>query len=159
MVDYALLFLPDDDVQSRIDSLLVQQKHRTINQTVYEALRTRPAPVFIETKASTGTVASSHVQLAIWTAAWQERLRAITTRRKLITVPVFQVYGNVWQVLFAVDNGHEMVSLCQLSKIGDTSTILGMYQLRAALAVVAKWVENDFRDWISGFLSDAAMIP
>ncbi|KAL6364316.1 hypothetical protein LRP88_02235 [Fusarium phalaenopsidis] len=110
MVDYALLFLPDDDLQSKIDSLLVQQKHRTINQTAYEALRTRPAPVFIETKASTGTVASSHVQLAIWTAAWQERLRAITTRRKLITVPVFQVYGNVWQVLFAVDNGHEMVS-------------------------------------------------
>lgn len=116
MVDYALLFLPDDDLQSRIDALLVQQKHRTINQTVYDALRTPPAPVFIETKASTGTVASSHVQLAIWTAAWQERLRAITTRRKLITVPVFQVYGNVWQVLFAVDNGREMVSLHYLSQ-------------------------------------------
>ncbi|KAI8710456.1 hypothetical protein NCS52_01562600 [Fusarium sp. LHS14.1] len=159
MVDYALLFLPDDDLQSRIDALLVRQKHRTINQTVYEALRTRPAPVFIETKASTGTVASSHVQLAIWTAAWQERLRAITTRRKLITVPVFQVYGNVWQVLFAVDNGHEMLLLDQSMRIGDTSTILGMYQLRAALAVVAKWVEKDFRDWISGFLSDAITIP
>jgi hypothetical protein len=116
MVDYALLFLPDDGLQSRIDALLVRQKDRTIKQTVYEALRTRPAPVFIETKASTGTVASSHVQLAIWTVAWQERLRAMATHRKLITAPVFQVYGNVWQVLFAVDNGHEMVSLRQLSK-------------------------------------------
>ncbi|RSL45970.1 hypothetical protein CEP54_014054 [Fusarium duplospermum] len=158
MVDYALLFLPDDDLQSRIDALLAQQKHPTINQTVYEALRTRPAPVFIETKASTGTVASSHVQLAIWTAAWQERLRALTTRPKIITVPVFQVYGNVWQVLFAVDNGHEMLLLDQSMRIGDTSTILGMYQLRAALAVVAKWVEKDFRAWISKFLSDV-IIP
>ncbi|KAM5343903.1 hypothetical protein ACJ41O_012440 [Fusarium nematophilum] len=155
MVDFALTLLPDDTLKATIDEFLTQREHRMVNQTAYEALRTRPAPVFVETKISTGNVASSHVQLAIWTAAWHERLRAGNTGQRLIAIPVFQVYGSVWQVLFAVDNGNEMLLLDQSMRIGDTSTILGMYQLRAALAVVAKWIETDFRNWISRFLSSA----
>ncbi|KPM37983.1 hypothetical protein AK830_g8584 [Neonectria ditissima] len=154
MIDFALLLLPDQPLQVAIDTVL-QQQYCTINQTTYEALRTRPAPVFVETKVSTGNMASSNVQLAVWTAAWHERLRAIRTDRRIITVPLIQVYGNVWQVLFAVDNGDDLLLLDESMRIGDTSTITGLYQLRAALAVIARWMDGDFRDWITKFLTDA----
>ncbi|KAH7140499.1 hypothetical protein B0J13DRAFT_624379 [Dactylonectria estremocensis] len=155
MIDFALLLLPDEPLQAAIDNALDAQKCCTINQTTYEALRTRPAPVFVETKVSTGNLASSSVQLAVWTAAWHERFRAIRTDQQVITVPVIQVYGNVWQVLFAVDNRDELLLLDQSMRIGDTSTITGLYQLRAALAVIARWMDSDFRDWITKFLSGA----
>ncbi|KAK7432945.1 hypothetical protein QQZ08_000416 [Neonectria magnoliae] len=156
MIDFALLLLPDAPLQSTINNALAKQKCNTINQTAYETLRKRPAPVFVETKVSTGNLASSNVQLAVWTAAWHERLRAIRADQRVIAIPVLQVYGNVWQVLFAIDNEDELLLLDQSMRIGDTSTITGLYQLRAALAVIAKWIDGDFKAWITKFLTDDA---
>lgn len=110
MIDFALLLLPDEPLQAAIDNALDVQKCCTTSQITNEALRTRLAPVFVETKVSTGNLASSSVQLAVWTAVWHERFRAIRTDQQVITIPIIQVYGNVWQVLFTVDNRDKLVS-------------------------------------------------
>ncbi|KAF9766323.1 hypothetical protein IL306_001290 [Fusarium sp. DS 682] len=112
MVDFAIVLIPDETLQGTIDDFLSKQTHATINQTTYDALARRPAPVFIETKASTSMVNRSQVQLGIWTAAWFQRLRAAQSTKDPIAIPVIQVYGHVWHVLFAMDDKDKIVSLC-----------------------------------------------
>ncbi|KAG5764975.1 hypothetical protein H9Q72_006947 [Fusarium xylarioides] len=111
MVDFAIVLIPDDTLQGTIDEFLSKQTHATINQTTYDALARRPAPVFIETKASTSLVNRSQVQLGIWTAAWFQRLRAAQSTKDPIAIPVIQVYGHVWHVLFVMDDRDKIVGL------------------------------------------------
>jgi hypothetical protein len=112
MVDFAIVLIPDEALQGTIDDFLSKQTHNTINQTTYDALTRRPAPIFIETKASTSMVNRSQVQLGIWTAAWFQRLRAAQSTKDPIAIPVIQVYGHVWHVLFAMDDKEKIVSPC-----------------------------------------------
>ncbi|KAK7403441.1 hypothetical protein QQX98_010807 [Neonectria punicea] len=180
MVDFALVLRPDEALQSLIQGFLSKQPHTcaSINQTIYEPLRLRPAPIFIETKTSSGNMDTANVQLGVWVAAWHERLRSIIAIRgetdKVITIPVIQVVGSVWTLLFAVDGGSEIVSFLPLStrhhltseqrladgdfRVGDTSTIVGIYQLRATMAALACWMEDTFEPWITDLLISVASI-
>jgi hypothetical protein len=49
---------------------------------MYEPLRRCPAPVFIETKMSTGNSEDAKVQLGVWIAAYHQRLRSIMDRQQ-----------------------------------------------------------------------------
>ncbi|WAO97269.1 Hypothetical protein NCS54_01498700 [Fusarium falciforme] len=71
MVDFALVVRPEKELQNLIDTFLDKQPHTmaTINQTIYEPLRTRPAPIFIEIKTSSGNMDTANVQLGVWVAA------------------------------------------------------------------------------------------
>ncbi|KAK2471344.1 hypothetical protein H9L39_17575 [Fusarium oxysporum f. sp. albedinis] len=155
MVDFAIVLIPDETLQGTIDDFLSKQTHATINQTTYDALARRPAPVFIETKASTSMLNRSQVQLGIWTAAWFQRLRAAQSTKDPIAIPVIQVYGHVWHVLFAMDDKDKILILDQSIRIGDTATVVGIYQLIAALRVIGNWMDRTFRIWIGGFLEGA----
>ncbi|KAJ4253974.1 hypothetical protein NW762_010375 [Fusarium torreyae] len=158
MVDFALVLQPDDELEHLIDRFLSSQSmgYNTINQTKYEPLRCRPAPICIETKTVSGTLESANVQLGVWVAAWHERIRNIMAiegiYEKIITVPVIQVIDDVWTVLFAVDTGSEIQFLHRNLRIGDTSTISGVYQLRAAIAALSKWMKDVFEPWIKDLL-------
>jgi hypothetical protein len=119
MVDFAVVLRPEEEFQNLIDTFLDKQPYTmaTINQTIYEPLRTRPAPIFIETKTSSGNMDTANVQLGVWVAAWHQRMRSIIAlgggTDKVITIPVIQVIGSVWTLLFALDAGREIVSpLC-----------------------------------------------
>lgn len=109
MVDFALVLLPDFTLEAKIKAFLDKADYPTVNHTVYDALTRRPAPVFIETKTSAGVVDKSHAQLGIWTAAWFMRLRAANSSRRAIGIPVIQVHGHVWTVMFAMDEGDKIV--------------------------------------------------
>ncbi|EXK25033.1 hypothetical protein FOMG_18275 [Fusarium oxysporum f. sp. melonis 26406] len=152
MVDFAIVLIPDEALQGTIDDCLSKQTHVTINQTTYDALVRRPAPIFIETKASTSMVNRSQVQLGIWTAACFQRLQAAQSTKDPIAIPVIQVYGHVWHVLFAMDDEDKILILDQSIRIGDTATVMGIYQLVAALRVIGNWIDTTFRTWIGGFL-------
>lgn len=116
MVDFALVLQPKEGLQNLIDTFLDTQPHTTatINQTIYEPLRTRPAPIFIETKTSLGNIDAANVQLGVWVAAWHDRMRSIISlagiSSKIITIPVIQVVGSVWTVMFVKDTDAEIVS-------------------------------------------------
>lgn len=104
MVDFALVPLPDSTL-----AFLDKADYSTMNHIMYDALSRRPAPAFIETKTSTGVVDKSHAQLGIWTAAWLMRLRAANSSQSAIGIPVIQVHGDVWTVMFAMDEGDKIV--------------------------------------------------
>ncbi|EKJ71721.1 hypothetical protein FPSE_08167 [Fusarium pseudograminearum CS3096] len=80
-------------------------------------------PVFIETKTSAGSLETSGVQLGVWVAAWHESLRSIMrcggAVERIITVPLIQVSGGSWTVMFALDGGNEVQILF------DHQTIIG----------------------------------
>ncbi|KAF4435004.1 methyltransferase type 11 [Fusarium austroafricanum] len=155
LVDFALALIPDDTLQATIDKFLKTQRHDTLNQTAYTALASRPAPLFIETKTTSGSENRSQVQLGIWVAAWYQRLRAATSTMDPIPIPLLQVYGNVWHVIFATDKNDKITLIDQVVRIGDTASIVGMYQLFTALRAIGKWADTEFRTWIVGFLENA----
>ncbi|KAF5703722.1 methyltransferase type 11 [Fusarium mundagurra] len=154
MVDFALALIPDDTLQVTIDNFLKTQWHDTINQTACTALASRPAPLFIETKTTSGAENRSQAQLGIWVAAWYQRLRAAKSTKDSIPIPLLQVYGNVWHVIFATDEKDKITIIDQVIRIGDTASIVGMYQLLTALRVIGKWANTEFRTWIGDFLEN-----
>ncbi|OAA72431.1 Methyltransferase type 11 [Cordyceps fumosorosea ARSEF 2679] len=93
MVDYVVALRPSDKLRVLIDAFLLgePQERDSINQTRYTPLQKRPAPIFIETKTTSGVRDSASVQLGVWLAAWYERLRNITAlagspQEKLLTL-------------------------------------------------------------------------
>ncbi|KAF4952804.1 hypothetical protein FGADI_6465 [Fusarium gaditjirri] len=157
MVDFALTLIPDDTLQATIDEFLRTQWHDTINQTRYTALASRPAPLFIETKTTSGSENRSQAQLGIWVAAWYQRLRAANSTKDVIPIPLLQVYGKVWHVIFATDEKDKITLIDQTIRVGDTASIVGMYQLLTALRAIGTWADTEFRTWIGDFLEEIEM--
>ncbi|KAK8149405.1 hypothetical protein G3M48_007133, partial [Beauveria asiatica] len=162
MVDYALTLQPADALRALIDEFLRGEpwERQSINQTRYEPLRACPAPLFIETKTTSGTQDGASVQLGIWLAAWHERMRTLAAlagspQERLLTLPVIQVVGGVWSVMYAVDEGTEIRVLYRNSQIGETDSMLGMYELQASLAALGRWVEGTFQPWFTDLLTRA----
>ncbi|KAG8668247.1 hypothetical protein FPOAC2_07537 [Fusarium poae] len=152
MVDFALVLIPDAELQTKIDHFLRTQHHATINQTTYHALANRPVPLFIGTKTTSGSGSRSQVQLGIWAASWFQRLRAAGSAKEALPIPLVRVYGHVWQVMIAIDENDKVLMVDQAVCIGDTASIIGMYQLMAALRIIGKWADTEFRAWITEFL-------
>ncbi|KAK7217852.1 hypothetical protein V2G26_005855 [Clonostachys chloroleuca] len=115
MADFAVVLRPKEELQNFIDTFLDNQPYTTptVNQTIYEPLRTRPAPIFIETKMPSGNMDTANVQLGIWVAVWHQRVRSIIAlgggSDKVITIPVIQIVASVWTLMFVLDAGTEIV--------------------------------------------------
>ncbi|KAH8676927.1 hypothetical protein BGZ61DRAFT_590981 [Ilyonectria robusta] len=147
------------DLEALIKTFTNSSPTATVNQTAYYPLKTRPAPVFIETKTSAGNIEAAKVQLGVWIAAWHESIRSIMRRggdeERIITVPIIQVVNGTWILMFAVDAQTEIHILDRDFRIGNSSTIYGMYQLQAALSVIVVWIEGEFKAWITRVLRKA----
>ncbi|KAK7428344.1 hypothetical protein QQZ08_005101 [Neonectria magnoliae] len=159
MVDFALILVPDEDLEAHIKTFTKSSLTATVNQTAYYPLKSRPAPVFIETKTSAGNIEAANVQLGVWIAAWHESIRSIMRLggdvERIITLPVIQVVDGVWTLMFAVDAQNEIHILDRDLRIGNSSTVHGMYQLQAALSAIVHWMEGEFKTWITRVLHKA----
>ncbi|KAM0337998.1 hypothetical protein ACHAPU_011475 [Fusarium lateritium] len=91
-VDFAVVLESDARLAALIKQYTDLLPDGTVNQTACGPLKNRPAPVFIETKTSTGNLETSGMQLGVWIAAWHETLRSIMKRggivERIITVPL-----------------------------------------------------------------------
>ncbi|KAK2686749.1 hypothetical protein QWA68_014587 [Fusarium oxysporum] len=154
MVNFALALIPKETLQATIDKFLKTQGHDTLNQRAYTALASRPAPLFIETRTTSSTADRSKVRLGIWVAAWYQRLRDANSAKDPMSIHLLQVWGKVWHVLFAADEKDKITLIGQAVRIGDTTSIVGMYQLLTALRVIGKWADTEFRTWIGDFLAN-----
>ncbi|KAM3521372.1 hypothetical protein MY4038_009070 [Beauveria bassiana] len=161
-VNFALVMHPSSVLQTLIDQFLKGEPWETqsINQTRYESLRTRHAPIFIETRTVSGTKENANVQLGIWVAAWRERMRSIMAlagaeEEKLLTLPVIQVLDSAWSVSFVVDHGTHIRIIDDDYVIGDTNSMLGIYQLQASMMALGAWVKDVFEPWFTNLLTRA----
>jgi hypothetical protein len=103
MVDYTISidpsFDPDPRVMPALDSLRQKLPFHTVNHTDYDALRTRPLAVSIETKRRGESQSKSELQMGIWHAA-QWRFLASQVGDRLDTlefIPGLIVMGDVWK--------------------------------------------------------------
>jgi hypothetical protein len=132
-------------------------ERRTINQSMYTPLWYRPIGVSIETKAD-GANDAGRLQLAVWTAAWHERMKDMmdtagkwTTDTRLITMPLLLIVEDKWALSFACDRGDRLEIVGEMH-LGDTANLRGLYTLVAVVRELADWVQGPFCEWIAGVL-------
>ncbi|RSL87272.1 hypothetical protein CDV31_016284 [Fusarium ambrosium] len=124
----------------------------SINHSSTNPLRSQPIAISIETKVVDGLVEEAKAQLSIWVSSHLKRLRTLSstsqTRMELnTTLPVVQVNGSVWTLLFLID-GEEVVQLVETVTIGDTRSMVGCYQVVAFLRHLGHWALTIFQPWL-----------
>jgi hypothetical protein len=95
------------------------------------------------------TKEDAQVQLLIWISTYFQHLRTLAKPNSLvsITLPLVSVTEEKWELLFAHDcgNGTEVVYAVEM---GDTTSMLGCYQILKLMRVLAAWTDGQFRDWV-----------
>lgn len=142
-----------------IQRVVSSQPHdkQTINQSLYTALLNWPIGISIETKANAASDAG-RVQLAIWTAAWHERMRDImmtagkwSSDTRLITMPLLLIVDHTWLLSFACDRGDRLEVVGEMA-VGETASVKGLYTLVVVLRELAAWMQGPFAEWMLGVL-------
>ncbi|CVL07405.1 uncharacterized protein FMAN_14339 [Fusarium mangiferae] len=160
MIDFALVLKPDQELASIIEQYTKLSTDRTVNQTTYSPLKIRAVPVFIKTKMTSAKIETSDAQLGVWIAAWHESLYSIMVcggnHERIITVPLIQVLKGTWTVMFSVDGENELKIVDGgQAMIGNSNSLMGMYQLQAAFKAITQWMEEPLKGWITRILTTA----
>lgn len=141
------------------------------NHSAYRPLEQSLIALSFETKTHTSHEEPIH-QLGMWAAAWHRRMailrealfplrgideKAGTRSPRLVTLPLVQVVGHLWQVHFAADLGSS-IQIYGPMTIGSTENILETYVLLASLGALKRWVEGTFQDGMKSWfgVEDAA---
>lgn len=174
LVDYSInLVTPQDTADKRVTKnslgnsireLLarVPRDHQTINQTMYGPVRYDPAGVSIETKSK--STLDGRAQLSIWIAAWLQQMRYLRAvaanpeskdwesseiyRQPIeIKMPLIVAAEGMWKLYLASDKRDKIV-VSSLFSIGDTDSLLRIYNLVKSLRILALWVNGPFRNFL-----------
>ncbi|KAH7235302.1 hypothetical protein BKA59DRAFT_532484 [Fusarium tricinctum] len=116
-----------------------------VNQSLYAPLQFAPIACSIESKTSTSPN-QGKLQLSVWTAAWFKRISELLPNHKPPTIPLIHVVGHEWHISFASFHGTH-IEVAEELAIGDTRTIIGLYQLIASLRKLGDWIETQYRAW------------
>ena len=156
LVDYAIIINPstrspsaDTSLHRRIiEKLRLGKPGMGINQTHAEWVRFKPIAINIETKRGAIDDERTHVQLSTWLIAHFKRLRQLTIEPvDLPSMPVLSVQGKTWLLLIANFNADGNIYLIEDIPLGTTASILGIYQIIAALRRLVRWVHEAYRPW------------
>jgi len=130
---------------------------QSINQSMYTPLLEWPIGISIETKA-VGANEAGRVQLAIWTAAWHERIKDLmmttgtwSSDTLFITMPLLLIVEHNWVLSFACDRGDRLEVVGEMT-LGETASLKGLYTLVAVLRELAVWMQGRFAEWMLGVL-------
>ncbi|GKU09698.1 unnamed protein product [Fusarium langsethiae] len=164
MVDFTLLLWlnkgrphssPHDPPHSEADGQLIAgiathiwnqpPEAQFVNQSIYAPLQFAPIACSIETKNPTSPN-QGKLQLSVWTAAWFKRISELLPNHKPPTIPLIHVVGHEWHISFASFHGTH-IEVAEELAIGDTRTIIGLYQLIASLRKLGDWIETQYRAW------------
>lgn len=166
MVDFAFVLALDDPpnnqrpdygaLKKRIEEVVCTQPFglETINQSVYGPLTRRPVGVIIETK-SANDLKEGRIQLAVWTAAWYQRMRALrgNHRPRFVTLPLLLGGENSWNLYFACDRGDQVgIEIVGPLRVGGTQDLLELYIFLAVLRALAAWMDGPFKLWMMELL-------
>ena len=158
MVDYAIVINPSQNfsgdpsksLHNRIIEKLRVETGASINQTSAEWVRFKPIGVNVETKKGTVGEDEAHVQLSTWLTAQYSRLRQLMpgkTKTKLPSFPVLSVQGQRWLLMIICIHGNERIDHIKELYLGDTGSVIGVFQIIAAIRRVAQWVKDEYRPW------------
>ncbi|OHF04581.1 hypothetical protein CORC01_00052 [Colletotrichum orchidophilum] len=124
---------------------------QSINHTEYDPFRLQPITVSIETKKPGGDEDMARAHLGVWASAHFLRLHDLLGPKRLgVTLPLLQVTGSTWQILFATETEHEISF-----RLPGTDSLLGCYRVMALLRELRKWSETTFHDWFLNAIMEA----
>ena len=158
MVDYAIVIRPSQNFKGDVSQSLHQriiEKLRTeggesINHTAAEHVRFKPIGATIATKEDAVDEDETHVQLATWLTAQYCRLRQLVSKQpktKLPSFPVLSVQGHRWLLMIACIHENNRIDLVKELDLGSTRSMVGVYQVIAAIRRIARWVRDEYRPW------------
>jgi hypothetical protein len=119
----------------------------------------RPITVNIEVKEPGEGKNEAMVQLAVWAAAQLEKLNTLTGELAPIGIPLVSVEGHDWRFYdtYQIEDGGMLRQRVWGNGIfGNSSSILGIYKVIAAIRILAEWSNREYRAW---FKQDVLEIP
>ena len=149
MIDYAMVIEPSAGLKEAITDVLIGETGGySINHTDAEYLRFSPITISMETKKPGMGQEEAKRQLEIWVAAHFARLRKLNTRgSRLPYLPLIMIQGSEWSFHIAEMVTNKNIEIYMGGRLGDTASILGVYQLLAGIRRLAKWVYEVYRVW------------
>ncbi|KAJ4178416.1 hypothetical protein NW767_014873 [Fusarium falciforme] len=124
---------------------------QSFNQTLYSPLQFCPIACNIETKSAASN-GDGKLQLSVWTAAWYRRMQKLLPEGSpMVTLPLIRVMAHSWFLSFAVHRG-KRIEIVGEHDIGNTATLMGIYQLNAVLRKIADWIATSYREWLEGVI-------
>ncbi|KAK2036408.1 hypothetical protein LZ31DRAFT_547516 [Colletotrichum somersetense] len=120
---------------------------QSINHTEYDPLVLRPISVSIETKKLGSSEDMAKAQLSVWVSAQLNRFHQLLGPQPIgITLPLLNVSGSTWQILFAVEK-EDRIDLVHFVRVDGTNSVLGCYKIMAIIRALRHWSETTFRTW------------
>jgi len=148
MVDYAMVIRPAEDLLDRIRDLLRNSDGFSINQTDARYVRFRPIGLSIETNGGGIDEDKANTQLGTWVSAHFAKLsQLIRGDGDLPPLPLIMIQGNKWEFMIAHKVNARKIEIYRDQSLGETGSILGIYQLLAALRRLAQWMDEVLRPW------------
>jgi len=148
MVDYAMVIRPAEDLLERIIDYLRNTDGFSMNQTDARYMRFRPIGLSIETKRSGIEEDKSNTQLGTWVSAQFAKLSQLVCGDvDLPILPLIMIQGNRWEFMIAHKVNARKIEIYRDQSLGGTDSILGVYQLLAALRRLAQWMDEVLRPW------------
>jgi hypothetical protein len=152
MTDYAMILLPDHEMHQAILQVLsdLPEEDQNINQTRFAPVKYRPITVNIGVKLPEEGNNDMMVKLAVWTAAQLKKLNVLSGTLAPVGIPLVSVERHDWRLYstFQKDDGKVVrQSVRGNDRFGDSSSILGIYKVIAAIQVLAEWSDTEYRAW------------
>lgn len=169
MVDLAVYLDPDDDTLNALRQLAARYPLTNVswNQTCYPPLQKRPLAISFETKLTGRDWDSAKIQISIWVTAQLNKLEQLVAQDGgglpgLPFLPLVVIQGHEWYFLAANRVQRETVRpilqnvekasyapqvLWERVMLGSTQSVLGVYQIVAALQVLGTWCQDVYRPW------------
>ncbi|KAK1983505.1 hypothetical protein LZ30DRAFT_479723 [Colletotrichum cereale] len=153
LIDFGVALDPDDNLKARLGGFLQElpPAEQSINPTRSRRLRHRPIAIPIETKSAHKPTASGQYQLAVWIAAWHNRIARLDRSLRTPILPVISVVGHHWDLYLAEDKGDQIIIHGPL-QIGTTDGITDMYSLLECLQMLVGWATTRHRDWVCNLI-------
>ncbi|KAL8855499.1 MAG: hypothetical protein Q9178_007853 [Gyalolechia marmorata] len=147
MVDYALVIKPSVKMEGQIRSRMRTLKLKSLSASHAEYMRFEPCASFMETKRGPEGGDKGHVQLGTWIGTNFNKLKQMVGNdANLPAIPLLISYGHNWNLMIAQMKDNELLLLSD-RMLGSTNTLLGIYQVLAAIRRLAKWADEQYRPW------------
>jgi len=145
---------------------IAQARIQSLNQTFYDPLRYSPIAISIETKIPGEGWDTGLIQLATWASAQHTQLRGLLLQggkptTQCLALPLIIIQGHDCYFLIMEDTQVYSVSRrrrrhieadtttesVEQNLIGTTTTLLGTFQIIAALQYLMNWAVEVYRPW------------
>lgn len=148
LVDFAMAIRPTEDLLDRINDLLGKTDSLSINHTDARCLRRKPIGLRIKTGRDGKDEFESNIKLGVWVSAQFARMSQLNHGNEdLPLLPLLMIQGHQWAFMIAHKVNATRIVIYRDLSLEETRSILGIYQLLAAVRRLAQWLDEVLRPW------------